>query len=171
MAIVLRTILLSSLLALAACAAEAGGDPPAPASEKLRPMPRMPETPPAKSALPGEAIPVDAVPKILRDAVLKDAASKATAGTITSARKVTWNDGSMGCPQPGMMYTQALISGYWLVVSAGDQRLEYHTDERRNFLRCEQALSPRAQREDPADKPVAPPQPSDPKTRPKTPDT
>ncbi len=171
MTTIVRAALLGSLLALGACAAEAGGDPPPAASEKLKPMPRMPETPAAKAALPGESIPVDAVPKILRDAVLKDAATEDAAATIASARKVTWNDGSMGCAQPGMMYTQALIPGYLLVVSAGGKELQYHTDERRNFLRCDQALSPRAKREKPAEKPVAPPQPSDPKTRPKTPDT
>ena len=42
--------------------------------------------------------------------------------------RVTWPDGSLGCPQPGMMYTQALIDGYWLELAAGDHRAEYHTD-------------------------------------------
>ena len=42
--------------------------------------------------------------------------------------RVTWPDGSLGCPQPGMMYTQALVDGYWLELAAGDRRAEYHTD-------------------------------------------
>ncbi|HRA20876.1 MAG TPA: hypothetical protein PLZ56_10555, partial [Anaerolineae bacterium] len=42
--------------------------------------------------------------------------------------RVTWPDGSLGCPQPGMMYTQALIDGYWLELAAGDRSAEYHTD-------------------------------------------
>ncbi len=28
------------------------------------------------------------------------------------AEAVTWNDGSLGCAQPGMVYTQALVDGY-----------------------------------------------------------
>jgi hypothetical protein len=33
-----------------------------------------------------------------------------------------WNDGSLGCPEPGMMYTQALVNGYWLIIEAGVKR-------------------------------------------------
>ena len=170
MATLSRALLATTLLALGACSANAGGDPPP--SKELPPMKRVPETPSSRSALPGEAVPVEQVPLALREAVMKDAA-KSTNGSpsMQAARKVTWNDGSMGCPQPGMMYTQALIPGYLLVVSANGQEMRYHTDERRNFLRCDQALSPRKQRESPREMPVAPPQPSDPVTRPKTPST
>lgn len=31
--------------------------------------------------------------------------------SVTGASAVTWNDGSMGCPQPDMSYTQALVDG------------------------------------------------------------
>jgi hypothetical protein len=31
---------------------------------------------------------------------------------VVRGERVTWPDGALGCPQPGMMYTQALVNGY-----------------------------------------------------------
>jgi hypothetical protein len=45
---------------------------------------------------------------------------------VLSAEAVTWPDGSLGCPQPGMMYTQALVPGYRVRIQAGGEVLEYH---------------------------------------------
>jgi hypothetical protein len=36
---------------------------------------------------------------------------------IVRAEAVVWNDGSLGCPEPGMEYAQALINGYWVLIS------------------------------------------------------
>jgi len=38
---------------------------------------------------------------------------------------VTWPNGSLGCPKPGMMYTQALVDGYQVVVKAGGTTYDY----------------------------------------------
>jgi hypothetical protein len=46
--------------------------------------------------------------------------------TVVAAREVTWPDGSLGCPEPGMMYTQALVDGTLVVLEADGQRYEYH---------------------------------------------
>jgi hypothetical protein len=35
---------------------------------------------------------------------------------VVRAERVTWSDGSLGCPQPGMMYTQALVNGYRVIL-------------------------------------------------------
>ena len=45
-----------------------------------------------------------------------------------SAAAVTWSDGSAGCPEPGMMYTQALVPGYRIVLQAGDRVLNTTPD-------------------------------------------
>jgi hypothetical protein len=45
---------------------------------------------------------------------------------VISAETVTWPDGSIGCPRPGMMYTQALVPGYRIRIQAGAARLDYH---------------------------------------------
>ena len=45
---------------------------------------------------------------------------------VLSAESVTWSDGSLGCPMPGMMYTQALVPGYRVRIQAGGKELDYH---------------------------------------------
>jgi hypothetical protein len=70
------------------------------------------------------------VPQSMLDSALDDAATRASIDrakiTVVSAGAVTWSDGSAGCPEPGMMYTQALVPGYRIVLQAGEQVLNYH---------------------------------------------
>ena len=44
---------------------------------------------------------------------------------VVRAEQVTWNDGSLGCPQPDVVYTQALVDGYWVVVGAGGDTYDF----------------------------------------------
>jgi len=64
------------------------------------------ETPPMKGQ----------VPQAILDPILKEAAALAKLDreqlVIVRAESVVWNDGSLGCPEPGMVYTQALLNGY-----------------------------------------------------------
>ena len=45
--------------------------------------------------------------------------------TVESQEGVTWPDGSLGCPEPGMMYTQALVEGYRVVIRAGERTYDF----------------------------------------------
>lgn len=58
---------------------------------------------------------------------------------VVSATRVTWPDGSIGCPQPGVMYTMALVEGSQIILGI-DQRSRvfiYHAgSDGRPFL-CE----------------------------------
>lgn len=45
--------------------------------------------------------------------------------TVQSAVAVTWSDGSWGCPEPGMAYTQALVPGVHALVSADGNVYDY----------------------------------------------
>jgi hypothetical protein len=71
-------------------------------------------------------------------AVLAQAAEKSGVPTgqiaVLSAEKVTWRDGSMGCPEAGGMYPQALVPGYRIRLKAGAQSLDFHTDARRGLI-------------------------------------
>ncbi|MEK7327188.1 MAG: hypothetical protein AAB217_18240, partial [Chloroflexota bacterium] len=58
------------------------------------------------------------------------------------AEAVTWDDGSLGCPQPGMFYTQALVDGYWVVLQVGDVVYDYRTSGTAYFVLCEQPSIP-----------------------------
>ena len=86
-------------------------------------------------------------------AVLADAAKNTGIAQamlkVFSAEAVTWSDGSLGCPRPGKMYTQALVPGYRIRVQANDEMLDYHASARGHFLLCPagRALDP-ARRDD-----------------------
>ena len=54
---------------------------------------------------------------------------------VISAEEVTWPDGSMGCPEPGMSYTQALVDGSKVVLGYDDRVYIYHAgDDDQPFL-------------------------------------
>jgi hypothetical protein len=46
--------------------------------------------------------------------------------TFVGFEMVTWPDGSLGCPEPDTMYTQALVEGYRIVLEAIGERFVYH---------------------------------------------
>lgn len=91
-----------------------------------REPPPLPRPPPRPDPGPG----VIAVPSALIFAALDDAArrtrTKQAEIRIVLAEAVTWPDGSIGCPQPGMMYSQALVQGYRIVLEAEGETLNYH---------------------------------------------
>lgn len=123
------------VLVIGACTA----DPPAGNPQYT---PAVPQNPPQPT------IPVQPSLRTVVDAVLADAATRSGRPVeeleVISAESVTWSDGSLGCPQPGMMYTQALVPGYRILVQAGDQRYDYHGSVRGGFALCPagQAIDP-----------------------------
>jgi len=46
--------------------------------------------------------------------------------TVIVAEFVTWPDGALGCPEPDMMYTQALVPGYRIRLRAEGAVHNYH---------------------------------------------
>lgn len=46
--------------------------------------------------------------------------------TVVTAEEKTWNDGSLGCPEPGMGYTQALVDGYRVLLEVDGRLYAYH---------------------------------------------
>jgi hypothetical protein len=48
---------------------------------------------------------------------------------VMSAEEVTWPDGSLGCPEPGMSYTQALVDGSKVVLGHDDRVYVYHAGD------------------------------------------
>jgi hypothetical protein len=103
-------------------------------SPPLSEAPLPPESPPIsapKSTLSPElpGTPIDPTMPLVTAAV-EDLAERLgiepDAVTVAAAQAVTWPDGSLGCPEPGMMYTQALVDGTLVVLEAGGRRYEYH---------------------------------------------
>ena len=74
------------------------------------------------------------------DRIRADAAQRAGVALdqvkVLTVESVTWSDGSLGCPEPGMMYTQALVRGYRVRVDAAGTILLYHAGTQNTFVHC-----------------------------------
>ncbi|WP_134774381.1 hypothetical protein [Ornithinimicrobium flavum] len=62
--------------------------------------------------------------------------------TVAGYAEVTWRDGSLGCPQPGMMYTQALVPGHQLVLEVDGEYASYHAGRTGAFTYCADPVTP-----------------------------
>ncbi len=78
----------------------------------------------------GAALPDDLRSRPAVAAAIADAATRRgvdpAAVVIAAWTPVTWIDGSLGCPQDGMAYTQALVPGELLVLRVGTGLDQYH---------------------------------------------
>jgi hypothetical protein len=74
------------------------------------------------------------------DQIRSDAAQRAGVAPdkvqILTVQSVTWADGSLGCPEPGMLYTQALVRGHRIEVNAAGATLVYHSGPQNRFVHC-----------------------------------
>lgn len=57
---------------------------------------------------------------------------------VLSAQAVTWADGSIGCPEPGGNYTQALVEGFQIVLAADGEEYHYHAAHNGEPFLCPQ---------------------------------
>ena len=64
--------------------------------------------------------------------------------TVKEARSVQWGSGAMGCPKPGMNYTQALVPGIRLLLEANGTIYYYHGETGKSLFYCpaERAKAP-----------------------------
>jgi hypothetical protein len=55
---------------------------------------------------------------------------------VLAVENVTWNDGSLGCPQPDQSYTQAQVPGLRILFAHAQKIYQYHAAESGQFLYC-----------------------------------
>lgn len=60
---------------------------------------------------------------------------------IVAAQKRTWPDGCLGLTQPGVLCTQALVPGWEVTVSNGEDTWVYRTDEEGSVVKLDTAQS------------------------------
>jgi hypothetical protein len=129
------------VLLLSACS----GSPPAvPQSPAASPQPaaspvpatRPPTGTPAGTRVPPQPTPPGVLGEVPPDIMAElTAEAAALAGVslaevrVLRAEQVTWNDGSLGCPEPDTVYTQALVDGYWVVLEVGEQTYDFRLSE------------------------------------------
>ena len=56
---------------------------------------------------------------------------------VREAAAVVWNDGSLGCPRPGQVYTQAVEPGYRIILEYEGRQYDYRATERGYLFLCE----------------------------------
>jgi hypothetical protein len=85
------------------------------------------------------------VPQELLDEIIAGLAARVgverAAVRVIRAEQVVWPDGSLGCPQPGMVYTQALVDGYHVVLEHGGKSYDYRATSSGSFFLCENSLN------------------------------
>ena len=118
------------VLLLTAC----GGAATAPASSTQSPAatattPAATTAPAAPAAPAGTAIAPGSPEASALEGLARNTGLDAGTLVLIAKEVQEWSDGSLGCPEPGMMYTQALVSGYKLTFSDGTNTYDVHTDE------------------------------------------
>ncbi len=108
-----------------------GGLTAACASQAVGPPPQQSQPPPA--AMSGSL--EEAVRAARADAARRSGVA-AESLLLISAEGVTWSDGSLGCPQPDMMYTQALVPGYRVRLRGPAGEMDYHASARGALVLC-----------------------------------
>jgi hypothetical protein len=96
-----------------------------------------PATPAATApASSSGAVPPEVIAKLRADLAKQVGADVAESARVTAAESVMWPNGALGCPQPGRMYTQAIVPGYQVVFDAGGRTFAYHASQKGGFVLC-----------------------------------
>jgi hypothetical protein len=99
-----------------------------------------PSETPAPTSTPQMSRVESQVPEAILGPILNEAAKLANVPpqqlVIVRAEAVVWNDGSLGCPEPGMEYAQALINGYWVVIKATGKVYDFRAGRDGSFRLC-----------------------------------
>ncbi len=134
----------AAALLIALSAGSVAGGPPRPNATTVTPVQNVegkgPErvpvgdtlTPPP--AVSGE-VPADLIARVRAD-LAKRTGEAEESFHIVSAQSVVWPNGSLGCPQPGRMYTQALVPGYRVQIESGGKTFVYHASTKGGFKLC-----------------------------------
>ena len=111
-------------------------------SNAATPIPSLPTAlPTVPSSLPGSNAKPDPQPAV--DAAVQDAAGHLGVSPsqlhVDQVEPRQWPDASLGCPQPGQLYSQIVTPGFLILISMGSKQLEYHTDGRANVKLCKES--------------------------------
>jgi hypothetical protein len=121
-------LLIAVTIFLTACGPGPSIQGPPPVVSLPSPVPASP----VANVLPDSSSNADPQPAV--DAALRDAAAhlgvSATDLKVDQAESREWGDSSLGCPKPGLMYSQIVTPGFVITISGAGKQLEYHSDTR-----------------------------------------
>lgn len=109
-----------------------------------KPIDRSTKKIPKKASSEDEAgiqgeVPDDVLTAIIDDFVEKKDAERSSV-EVSRAVSLTWNDGSLGCPQPGAFYTQAPVEGYQVILKYEGKTYDYRATRKGYFFICEKSV-------------------------------
>lgn len=78
----------------------------------------------------------------LVDSLADDQGVGPDAVEIIVVEEVTWSDGSIGCPEPGQSYTQALVDGSRVVLAVDGEEFHYHSGADGDLFYCADPVPP-----------------------------
>lgn len=129
-------------LTLAGCS-DTSSEPPSrtdPSMQDLRAglleRKQIARVPPEQPAAVAGEVPDDVMDRIRRHLAERVGAGQ-DAITVVQAEATEWPNGAMGCPQPGMNYTQAIVPGYRIVLRYQDRDYDYRVARSGHFVICE----------------------------------
>lgn len=145
---------LAVLIALAGCTPTTGAPMPADSPSQTIPEPAdgqpttpstMPSSwpsgrPPLQTTSPRPTGTPAEVSSQRWQAIVDHLSEQGVTGTpeLVSAEAVTWPDSSLGCPSPGVSYTQALVDGLRVIVSVDGQHYDFRFGAGTDLKLCRQ---------------------------------
>jgi|SRR5215204_3078212 len=126
-------VMFAALLVVAACSASGGvggGSGPVGASAPSADDPGEP------GASGGTSLPAAIIDPIVADAAARLGVDPSMVKIVTAEAR-TYGDGSLDCPRPREMYTQAVVDGYQVIVEVNGTQLDYRGSAPGQFRICE----------------------------------
>lgn len=80
-------------------------------------------------------VPDDLLDKVYADLELRTGGERSDFKTLRG-EALQWNDGSLGCAEPGQTYTQGIVDGYWIVIDYRGTSYDYRATARGYFKLC-----------------------------------
>ena len=135
----MRRVLAAAFASVLAAASSAAGGSPSGSSHRPESAAQSASNGAAADApsriKPGTESLQKAVDAALADAARRTGRDKGSL-KVVSAEAVVWPDGSLGCPEPGVVYTMAPVPGHRIRIGSGDRLLEYHAGRRGSPVLC-----------------------------------
>jgi hypothetical protein len=99
--------------------------------------------PPSGPRESGEVPPTgDQLLSRMADDLAKRLGVRKTELQVLAMENVVWNDGALGCPQPGKLYTQSTVPGLRVLFQHNAKTYQYHGSERGQLVYCENPAEP-----------------------------
>lgn len=132
-------IMVALLLLLVACGTAATPEPVPTTTAPATPVPATETVEPTLGrGLPtpdGVELPADTLEAIRTAAAVAEVPKEQV--TIVEVVPTDFPSTALGCPEPGRAYAEVIVPGYVVIVEAGGERYEFHTDaEGSQVVRC-----------------------------------